>query len=171
MRQICWNEFGRLLGGVERTAFRLEQQPAYAMDYEAAHFAAFLAGSRRPPTEVPELAAWYDQISDLTGRGRRFERVRIHQDPPTDYQVWVRWIGRWNEEAGEMLHYVTPQRAVATGLLPDVGPDDWWLLDDAVLVRMRYDQPGIATLFLATDEEEVAEARRWREIALRAALD
>ncbi|GAB3158299.1 hypothetical protein GCM10027059_02770 [Myceligenerans halotolerans] len=139
------------------------------MDYEADHLAAFLAGDEQPPTQVPSLAAWFDQIRDLTGRGRRFERVRIHQDPPTDYQRWVRWVGKWNEDTGEVMHYITPEQARAADLLPAVGPDDWWLLDDVRLLRMTYPTPGVATNYLVTDPAEIDKARTWWRLALRAA--
>ncbi|MBL0886196.1 hypothetical protein HGK34_07920 [Myceligenerans sp. I2] len=112
--------------------------------------------------------AWCDQIRDQTARGVRVERVRVHQDPPTDYQRWVRWVGRWNEEAGEVMYYTTPERVAAVGLQV-AGADDWWLLDDTALIRMTYQQPGIATSYLVTDPAEVGKAREWWQLALQAA--
>lgn len=138
------------------------------MGYEDEAFASFLRGEPQPPTEVPDFVAWCDQIRDQTARGVRIERVRVHQDPPTDYQRWVRWVGRWNEEAGEVMHYTTPQRVAAVGL-DAAGPDDWWLLDDTALIRMAYEEPGVATSYLVTDPAELSKAREWWRLALRAA--
>ena len=65
--------------------------------------AKFLAGEPEPPTEVPVLRAWFEQVAGLTRRGRRFERVRVHEDPPPGYQRWERWIDPWNVAAGETI--------------------------------------------------------------------
>lgn len=133
---------------------------------EREHFEAFRRGERRDPTTIPNLAGWYETVS---GRppSTRMERVRIHQDPPTAYQEWVRWIGQWNERAGEVMHYTTPQRSADVGL-DAAGPDDWWLLDDAELIRMHFAEPDVAALHLIDDPDAIADAKRWWQLALRA---
>ncbi|GAB3165895.1 hypothetical protein GCM10027059_24140 [Myceligenerans halotolerans] len=167
MRSIDWDEFRDRIAKAH-TALRLERQPSYAMAYEEESINAFLAGDPQDPTTVPEFAEYFRRVADRTAAGNRIERVRVHQDPPTDYQRWVRWLGRWNEEAGEVMRYTTPERAAAAGL-DAAGPDDWWLLDDAVLLRMVYAEPGVATLYLVDDEAEIAKAKEWWQLALRAA--
>lgn len=162
------DEFAQALRDVTRSALRLEQQPTYVVGYEDEDFAAYLRGEPRQPTRNSGMVAWLDQIRDQTGRGVRIERVRVHQDPPTDYQRWVRWVGDWNEEAGEIMHYTTPDRVAAVGL-DAAGPDDWWLLDDAALIRMVYETPGVATSTLVTDPVRISEAREWWKLAMRAA--
>jgi hypothetical protein len=172
VQEITGGEFGHYMLTFESTAFRFEQQPAYVVDYEAEYFASWRAGDPRDPREMPELAAWLPMVRDWVQQGRRIERVRIHQDPPTDYQRWVRWVGRHNVEAGELIHYATPERAHEVGLLPDAGPYDWWLLDDARLLRMTFDDEQQCTaMHLITDELSLGRARAWRELAIRAAAD
>jgi hypothetical protein len=128
----------------------------------------FLAGDPVDPDDVPEFVAWADQIRELTANGRRVERVRVHDDPPTPYQRWERWAARQTVAAGEVIRYMRRERAYEVGLLPAAGPDDWWLLDDERLVVMRFDQAGrLATSRLVDEAERVERARAWRDHAVR----
>lgn len=170
MQKITGGEFGQYMRAFESSAFRLEQQPGYVVDFEAEQFAAFRAGDVRDPREMPEFAAWLPTVAEHAAKGRRIERVRIHQDPPTDYQRWIRWVGRWNVEAGEVIHYATTEQAHQVGLLPGAGPYDWWLLDDARVLRMTFDDENrCIERHLITDQPSLNRARTWRELAIRAA--
>jgi len=163
-------EFGRMLREFEASAFRLELQSAYSEPTEHATVARFLAGDPQPPIEVPELRDWFDQIRRLTSEGKTITRVRVHEDPPTDYQRWERWIGRWNTEAGEDITYLTRQQAHDIGLLPDAGDTDWWLLDDTTLILMRFDRDGRRIHNeIEKDPTVVARSRGWRNLAVRSA--
>lgn len=170
MQEITGGEFGQLIMAFESTLFRLEQQPAYAVDTEAEQYAAFRAGDMRDPLELPGFAAWLEQVQAWTDQGRRIQRVRIQEDPPTDYQRWARLVGRWNIDAGEDIRYATQPRAREVGLLPDAGPHDWWFVDDKVLLRMTFaDDNRCIERHLITDEASLDRARAWRELAIRAA--
>lgn len=161
-------EFKRHLRDFEATAFRLELQRAYDEPTERDTVARFLAGEPQPPIEVPSLAAWFEQVSRQTAAGKTITRVRVQEDPPTGYQQWERWIGEWNERAGEQFIYLTRQQAHEIGLLPDAGSTDWWLLDDQRLIVMRFNDTGrrISTE-LEDDPQAVAQARTWRDLAVR----
>jgi hypothetical protein len=160
-------DFADLLRGFEHTAFRLELQPAYAEPEEAATLARFLADDPEPPTAVPGLRSWFEQVAEQTMQGKRVERVRVHEDPPTDYQRWERWIGRWNTEAGERISYLTRKRAHQIGLLPAVGDRDWWLLDSRQLIIMTFDSEGHRIHDeLVTDPAIVVQACAWRDLAV-----
>jgi hypothetical protein len=101
-----------------------------------------------------------------------YGRVRIVDTPPTDYQRWMQWMDRWNGEAGEEILYLTRQGAREAGIIPQIGPDDWWLFDDERLVVMRHDGDGRriqAELFM--NEPEVEQALQWRERTIRAARE
>jgi hypothetical protein len=106
-------------------------------------------------------------------RGRKtYGRVRIVETPPTDYQRWMQWMDRWNREAGEDILYLTRQGARDAGIIPQIGPDDWWLFDDSRLVVMRHDEFGRRIeAEMYEDESEVGQARQWRERAIRAAAE
>lgn len=163
-------EFGQLLRGFNTTAFRLELQPAYSEPTERDTVARFIAGNPQPPTEVPDLCDWFNQIRRQTSEGKTIRRVRVQEDPPTDYQRWERWIGQWNIKAGEDIAYLTRQRAHEIGLLPDAGDTDWWLIDENTLILMRFDGGGRRiSNEVEKDPQVVARARAWRDLAVRSA--
>lgn len=161
-------EFSEALATFEHTAFRLELQPAYAEPCEAELLAAFLRGERpEPGMVVPELRQWYTQVGNQTVNGKRVERVRVQEDPPTDYQRFERWLDRWNLKAGETMRYMTRQRAHQIGLLPNAGATDWWLLDSVRLIVMWFDDEGHRIQnILTTDPADVIKACKWRDLAV-----
>lgn len=165
-------EFWRQLAGFKRSAWRFEQQPSYDIGYEQDQFAAFLAGRPVPPTDNPELRAWMKQIADQVTAGKTVGRVRIVDDPLTDYQRWLRWMDRWNIEAGETIDYLSRRRAHDVGLLPAAGRADWWFLDDERLMLMHFNERGVRfKVELVDDPLAVAGARKWRDLAILAARD
>lgn len=167
-RELPAADFLTELHSFERTAFRLELQDSYAEAEEDELFAAFLRGNPPPAPTVPELAEWYRRIADHGRAGRRVERVRVQQDPPTDYQRFERWLDLWNIEAGETMRYLTRQRAHEIGLLPIAGRNDWWLLDDERLIVMHFDEHGHRIRNeVTTDPTTVNLATELRDLAVR----
>lgn len=162
-------QFAEQLATYARTAFRLEQQPAYNEPSEHGMVQRYVAGEPvDPAAESPGLAAWFTQVAEQTAAGKTMRRVRVHDDPPTDYQRFVRWLDRWNTQAGERIDYLTRAQATEIGLFPDVGADDWWLLDDNRLIVMRFDDQHRRILnLLETNPKIVAQARAWRDLAVR----
>jgi hypothetical protein len=155
------------LAGFRYTAFRLEQQREYWEPDEEATIKRFLAGDPQPPTEVPYLVAWFDQVARQVSEGKRIGRVRVVDEPPTPQQRWERWIDRWNTEAGEVIRYLPRSRAHEVGLLPAAGPDDWWLLDSSRLMVMRFDDAGKRyENELIDDPERLVQACIWRDLAV-----
>lgn len=160
-------QFGEVLHDFEHTAFRLELQDSYLEAEEADLFAAFLRGDADPPTTVPELREWYRRVETHVRQGKRIERVRVQQDPPTDYQRFERWLDRWNCEAGETMRYLTRQQAHDVGLLPAAGNTDWWLLDSSRILAMEFDEEGHRTTNkVITAPEAVLQACKWRDLAV-----
>ena len=161
-------EFGDLLRSFRGTAFYFEAQDVYALDYEAADFERFLAGSPTPPPGISWWRPWLDQVAELTRQGKRIMRLRVIAEPPSDYQRWGLWALPWHARAGEQIRYVTRRRAAAAGLPLDF---DWWLLDDERVIRMHYDADGrIEGKVLVTDPQTVALHREWRDLAVRNAI-
>lgn len=159
-------EWAEHLRTFDDTAFRFESQPVYAEAEETDTVQRFLAGDPEPPSEVPELRAWFDQVAGLVAQGKVVERVRVRDDPPTPYQQWLRWIDRWNTTAGETIRYLTRAQARAAGLAPALGTVDWWLMDSQRLIVMRFDDAGHRIEnTLVTDPERVAQACTWRDLA------
>lgn len=166
-RPISRTEFADLLATFEHTAFRLELQSQYREPSEAEAVEQFSAGNPLDPTENPNLRAWFEQVKRMVDEGKRFERVRVHDDPPTPYQRWERWAGAWNIKAGEQMRYMTRARAHEIGLLPAAGQIDWWLLDSNKLVAMPFDQDGNRLGdALVSDPDVVVQACAWRDLAI-----
>jgi hypothetical protein len=150
-------------------AFRLELQRSYAEPEEDELYAEFLSGREDPDPEVmPELREWYERVADHVAHGRQIGRVRVQEDPPTDYQRFERALDRWNVRAGEDMRYLTVPHAFEIGLLPAAGTDDWWLLDSSRLIVMRFGDEGVRIEDeIVTDAAAVARACRWRDLAVR----
>jgi hypothetical protein len=173
MRRVITDaEFWREFITYERSAWRFEQQPSYSVGYEREQFDDFLAGRPKPPTDNPELGEWMAQIARQTAEGKAVGRVRIVDDPLTDYQRWLQWMDRWNREAGETIDYLSRRHAQEVGLIPQVGPEDWWFFDDSRLMLMHFNEDGVRVkVELLVDEPEVAQASRWQHLAIRAARE
>lgn len=164
-RLIAAAEFDQALRGFSHTAFRLELQRSYLVQEEVDLLAAFLRGEPEPPTTV--YKEWYRQVADHVEQGKRIERVRIQDDPPTDYQRFECWLDTWNRQAGERMRYLTRQQAHDIGLLPAAGSDDWWLLDSSRLIKMRFDSQGRPVAYeLTEDPTVVVQACMWRDLAV-----
>src|SRR5690348_17887419 len=97
--RLTGDDFNDLFRYFERTAVRLETQAVYTVTEEHESVAEFLAGEPRPVTEFAFYAAWLDKIRAATAAGKRVERVRILDEPPTDYQRWEVWSGQYNAAA------------------------------------------------------------------------
>ncbi|MFI6296675.1 DUF6879 family protein [Nonomuraea sp. NPDC050790] len=166
-RVLTGAEFGQVIHEFEHTAFRLELQPAYLEPEEAGMLAAFLRGEPEPPDSVPELRQWFDRIAQHAQQGKRVERVRVQDDPPTDYQRFERWLDPWNVGAGEVMRYLTRQKAHEIALLPAAGSTDWWLLDSSRLILMHFDSNHRRVRNeLVTDPAVVVQACMWRDLAV-----
>lgn len=164
-RPIGNDEFGRLLAGFRRTAFHMETRPFYVIPSEQPVLERFLTGTPEQPPDVGWWREWLSQVDSLTRQGKHVGRVRVLDEPPTDYQRWLLWAGPWHAAAGEDIRYIPRRRAGQAGLPLD---HDWWLLDDEQVIRTRF-TPGNAARekTLITDPEAVAAYLAWRDTAVR----
>ena len=113
-------------------------------------------------------AEFAQQLRDYAHTAYRFELQPFYTvDPPTDYQRWMRWRGRFNTEAGETLHYLTVDQATEAGLLNGVALRDWWFFDNDRLMVLTHNPEGrrIHTE-LITDEHELNRARALWDLAV-----
>lgn len=162
--RLTAEDFNHLFRYFRHEAFRLEAQPAYLVDVEREPVEDFLRGKPRPATEFPYYVAWLNQIREVTERGRRVARVRVLEEPPTDYQRWEAWVGQYNIEAGEDIRYIARSKAAAAGL-PVV--DDWWLFDSERLALMRFAADGTPLGGEIIDDQAiVAQHCTWRDLAV-----
>lgn len=167
-QRLTADDFNSLFRYFTRTAFRLETQPVYTVAEEQDSFEQFLTGSPQPVEQFPLFLAWLEQIRKLTDEGKRVERVRIMEEPPTDYQRWELWSEQYTASAGEHIGYL-PRSTARSIDLPDT--DDWWLFDNQRLARMRFDPDGVPLGGEITDDPEiVAQHRAWQDLAIRHAI-
>ena len=160
---ITEDEFLNAVRGIKRSAFRLEAEDSYALDYEREAFDRFLAGSPVPPPELDWWQPWLSRVAQWAGEGKTVSRVRVLAEPPTAYQRWMLWTTPWCARAGEDIRYLPRSTAERIGL----PLDDWWLLDDEQVIVMRFTDGKIAGKVLITEPEAVAAYCLSRDIAIR----
>lgn len=166
-RLLSNDEWVRAIWDYEHTAYRLELQARYGEPSEEEYLQRFLAGDMTPPANDDAWRQWCDQVAASVLAGKRIERVRVFEAPPTDYQRWLRWASGPNIEAGEVIRYMTQSEAARVGLPGADAGEDWWLLDDSRLVVMRFRPSGERyENELIDDPDRVAEARRWWDLAV-----
>jgi hypothetical protein len=171
-------EFWRQLATYRQSAWRWEQQPVYAITDEQASIDAFLSDHPEDPMADAYIAPWMHQVAEQTAAGKSIGRVRVLEQPPTDYQRWEIWLDSWNRAAGEEILYLSRRgrnQLAAVGPAVRSAPDaDWWLFDagtpDARLMIMHFDPRGVRVrVELADDPQLLAQATEWKGLAVLAA--
>ncbi|MER5972128.1 DUF6879 family protein [Streptomyces sp. NPDC002055] len=119
----------------EHTAWRLETQRGYASDRAGEKWQRFLRGEHiaYDPTQ-----SWQANVRLQTEAGKRFERVRLVDSPPTEGQRFLLRSGLANVEAGEDIRNLYRSDARRIGL-PDY---DFWLFDSRTVVKFSFDDEG-----------------------------
>lgn len=162
---ISEDEFLALVRGFSESAFRLETRESYALGYEETEFRRFLAGTPSAPTDIDWWGPWFGRVAQFAREGKTIGRVRVVDQPPTDYQRWMLWADRWHAEAGEVIRYIPRSVAVDIGLVRGY---DWWLLDDRRVIIMRFTEAGeIDRKELIEDPLIIARFLAWRDLAIR----
>lgn len=155
----------------EKSIFRLEQQPVYASDLDPKWWPDYEAWLRCQPRPIDDDDAiwgeWTQRTRKLAAEGRPLTRIRVIDDPPTNYQQWTIWTATHiNNPNGEQISYIDRATAQQLGLR-DIGPEDWWLLDGDRLLVMHFGDRGEQLYVeLVTAESQVAAASRWANKAV-----
>lgn len=153
-------EFDALVMGVEHSAFRLETRERYEEPDETEHLARFLAGE--PDTDHRWYRHWPDFIADRHTNGIRFERLRVVTWPPSDYALFGMQMVALAVAAGERITYI--DRADAAQL--DIPMEDFWLLDEARVLTLRFDDDGrLREANLTDDRPRLTDALTVRNLA------
>lgn len=144
----------------ERSAFRLEVHQVYTMPDEADDLRRFLAGEAKPDGFNSD---WHDTIRANVAAGKTMQRAKIVRRPFTDYtQYLFDWAIPGNVEAGEDYRILDLTDAENPGL-PD---QDFWFFDDSTVVHMNYRPDGTQISRELLDRPDLAQYRRWKELAL-----
>lgn len=149
-------DFDALFDSFRDTVFRMETLPAYHVGgAEADRIAAFQQGRPRPERSV-RTSAWLARIAVTTVQAsKRWSRVRVVDEPLTEYQRYQLESYRESQAAGEQVSLV--HRARIKDTIRDLGPD-FWLFDgdssDARAAVMRYTDDGQFVGFDLTDDAQ-----------------
>jgi hypothetical protein len=159
-------ELGRLFSTFERSAFRLECLPTYAVteDAEAAAFRLWLAGEQ-PPKKTRD---WPKLVASATASGKRMQRVRVIRTMTAYVRFELSWGYPDNVAAGEDIRILELQADESLAGMPE---EDYWLFDDAVMVRLEYDGAGRFLRPVAVrDPAEVRRCCGWRDAVIARAV-
>lgn len=148
----------------EHTAFRLEVRRAYGVPEEDEGFQRFLAGR---PVDLAWHEPWLKLMREQTGAGKRVDRVRVIDEPPSDYLRFSLHCTPYNNAAGEDIRYL-PRRAAHEAELPDY---DYWLFDSRRVAYLRF-APQDRFLGVVLDDAPQAAVQHgyWRDTAWHYAL-
>lgn len=144
--------------GFEHTAWRLETRREYAADQASDEYKEFLKGVVPPHDDD---GPWFTNARAQTADGRRIERVRLVDEPPTDNQRYLLATTPSNLAAGEDIRYLYRSEAGALGL---ASAGDFWLFDSRVLARFNWEDAD-RRMELTTDPEQVVRACQIRDAA------
>ncbi|MFD6653619.1 DUF6879 family protein [Streptomyces parvus] len=131
-RIIDLDEFEGLFRTFSRSAWRLETRRRYASDEATDTYRQFVETGR---VEWDESDPFCELIRSQTAQGKRVERVRIVDRPPTTGQLYLLNNAKRNSGLGEDIRNL--RRADADRLqLPS---EEFWLFDSRLAARLRFD--------------------------------
>ncbi|MBN1171070.1 MAG: hypothetical protein JXA67_02750 [Micromonosporaceae bacterium] len=157
----AWREF---FDAYERSAFRLETLPVYAVREEEDEFRRFLAGEK-PPKD--SYYPWLDRVRRFRATGRIIQRVHVVTRPLSDYLRYeFEWAYAFNVKAGEDIRILDLTDRQNPGL-PD---EDFWMFDESSIVRMMYRPDGTQIGRELLTNPDIDLYIRYRDIALAHAV-
>ncbi|GAA1393148.1 hypothetical protein GCM10009639_25820 [Kitasatospora putterlickiae] len=156
---IDFDEFDSMFENFEHTAFRLETRRRYRSDELTDTYRRFAAGQAAGwDLDDPWCCSRREQVA----LGKRFERVRIMDSPPTPGQRYLLDNAERNSAVGEDIRYLWRADADRLGL-PE---EDAWLFDSRVIALLHFDSDDDLTgVELITDPVQVARACQVRDAA------
>jgi hypothetical protein len=156
---IDLDAFGKLFTTFEHTAWRLETRRRYASDEVTETYAQFVeTGAARWDLDTP----WCENRRRQTEQGKRVQRVRVVDDPPTTGQLYLLDNARRNSAVGEEIRILS--RAEARRLqLPEV---DAWIFDSRLVAVLNFDDAdNLVDVELITEPAEVVRYAQVRDAA------
>ena len=157
---IGLDDFDRLFTQFELSARRLETRRRYASDEVTDTYAQFTRGE--PVNWDGVDAEWCAERREQTALGKRFERVRVVDNPPTPGQLYLLDNARRNSAVGEDIRNL--ERSEAQRLqLPE---EDFWIFDSRLVARLIFDDAdNFVSVELITEPVEVNRYAQARDAA------
>jgi hypothetical protein len=152
-------DLGWWLQNFERSAFRLETLQTYSVPQEAEWFAEWQRSGKLPEL-TPDNDSWLKLVTEACRAGKQIQRVHLVSPPLSEYLRFEFATQIPSVDCGEDCRIVEAAhvQAVASQL------DDYWLMDDTVVIRLHYDDEG---RFIRTEESrDVVLYRRHRDMVL-----
>lgn len=162
---IGLDEFDRLFTQFEHTAWRLETRRRYASDEVTDTYAQFTRGE--PVDWEGKDAEWCTERREQTALGKRFERIRIVDNPPTPGQLYLLDNARRNSAVGEDIRQLW--RVDAERLqFPE---EDFWIFDSRLVARLNFDDADdLVNVELITEPVAVNRYAQVRDAAWHYAI-
>ncbi|MFC8495046.1 DUF6879 family protein [Streptomyces sp. NPDC057235] len=161
---VPFAEVAHLFRDFRHTAWRLETRRGYATDRNSLKWTRWKAGA---DIAAEPLDAWRENVARAVAEGRRFERVRIVDEPLTEGQRFLLASGLGNVAAGEDIRNL-PRTEAERLNLPDF---DFWLFDSRTLARFVFDEDDTTLgVILSEDPAEIAAACQARDAAWHHAI-
>ncbi|MFC5667542.1 DUF6879 family protein [Kitasatospora misakiensis] len=156
---IGFEEFDSMFENFEHTAFRLETRRRYRSDERTETYRRFAAG-QAAGWDLED--SWCRSRREQVALGKRFERVRVMDGPPTPGQRYLLDNAQRNSAVGEDIRYLWRADADRLGL----PAEDTWLFDSRVIALLHFDPDDDLTgVELITDPLQVARACQVRDAA------
>jgi hypothetical protein len=157
----AWSRYFR---DFARSAFRLELHPIYTMPGEADELQRFRAGEK-PPADYHY--GWLDTVAEARRAGKTMRRVRVVHRPLTDYiQYEFEWGFVYNVAAGEDIRVLD----LTARPEPDLPDHDFWLFDEATVVKLLYRPDGTQIGRELVEAPDVSAYLRYRDAAWQEAV-
>ncbi|MBT2410781.1 hypothetical protein J7I94_09440 [Streptomyces sp. ISL-12] len=162
---IGLDEFDRLFTQFEHTAWRLETRRRYASDELTDTYAQFMRGE--PVDWEGADTDWCAERREQVALGKRFERVRVVDEPPTSGQLYLLDNARRNSAVGEVIHNLRRGDADRLGL----PTEDFWIFDSRLVALLNFDDTDhLFSVELVTEPAAVLRYVRARDAALHHAV-
>ncbi|GAA1154075.1 hypothetical protein GCM10009654_07020 [Streptomyces hebeiensis] len=162
---IGLDEFDRLFTQFEHTAWRLETRRRYASDELTDTYAQFTRGE--PVNWEGVDTEWCAERREQTGLGKRFERVRTVDEPPTAGQLYLLDNARRNSAVGEKILSLRRVDAQRLGL-PE---EDFWIFDSRLVALLNFDDAdNLVDVELITEPGAVLRYAMARDAAMHHAV-
>ncbi|MFC0601233.1 DUF6879 family protein [Streptomyces palmae] len=158
-KTIDLDEFGGLFGKFEHTAWRLETRRRFKSDEASPGYKEFVETGGGP---LDPYHPFFATIRSQVEQGKRCERVRIVDNPPTIGQRYLMYSAKRNRDMGEDIRNLW--RADADRLrLP---AEDFWIFDSRLVALLNFDDDDdLIDVELITEPAEVVRYCQVRDAA------
>ncbi|MFF4963256.1 DUF6879 family protein [Streptomyces sp. NPDC001222] len=162
---IGLDEFDQLFTQFKHTAWRLETRSRYASDEVTDTYAQFTRGE---PVDWDGVdAEWCAERQEQTALGKRFERVRVVDNPPTAGQLYLLDNARRNSAVGERIFNLWRGDADRLGL----PAEDFWIFDSRLVALLNFDDAdNLLNVELITEPAAVLQYAQARDAAMHIAV-